>query len=779
MNFYKTAFITVSAVCLLFLSIASVLQAQTATIKGTIIESATGENLPGASIVLKNANRGMISEADGSFRFDNLEPGTYTIKVTFVGFKKEEKTVEVQSGQTVEITLRLEKAEVNLTGIIVRSLRPDLQSESQIGNRQIREQTPNDTGGLLRFVSGVDAVRRGPIGLDPVIRGLRETQVGTYQDGTRVFPAGPARMDSPLSHIDPSSIESIEVVKGPYALTWGAGNLSAIRVTTKDLTLVPDDTYNGQVGFGYQSNLGILETTASATGRSGPLAAWVNAAWREGNDFTAGNDDQIPADFLSREIRTKISYKTGESSYLTGSFGFQNQEDINYPGLILNANFFDSYNIKLDWEKSSDTGLVRNIKLNGYYNAVDHGMTNDGKPTAVPVQGRTPPFALDISVDSEIDVIGGNIAVDLVPAAEWSVKVGADIYSANRDAVRFVRRADNQMLIFEDQMWPDATIINGGTYIRARHHVSEVLTGTGTVRLDWVKAEADTPSDFFLNNVSTDLNDTEVNGSAAYSLSANISEHFMLSLGAGTTVRTADVNERFSDRIPASKSQTSAEFVGNTGLDPERSSQLDLWIETRYPKFSFDANLFVRRINDYITLTSTDLPKRLPLSPETVFQYRNGKADFWGSEATLAYQFLPSFRAQTSIGYLWAKEKTINEPVLGIAPFQFDLTLRYEPITQRSLYAEIITEVVDEQNRVAVTRGERPTDGYQTVDLRAGAEVFDNVMLRFGIENIFDAQYVNHLNANNPFAGIPIAAFSGLRIPEPGRIFKLDLDIRF
>ena len=763
----------------IFLVSTNMLYAQTATLKGTVLESNSGDELPGASVVLKNENRGMMSREDGSFLFKNLEPGTYTVVITFVGYTKKVRKVELSSSQVTEITITLSQADVNMTGIVVRSLRPDLQTQSQIGNRQIREETPNDTGGLLRSVTGVDAVRRGPIGLDPVIRGLRETEVGTYQDGTRVFPAGPARMDSPLSHIDPSSIESIEVVKGPYALAWGAGNLSAIRVTTQDMTLVPDKTFNGQAGFGYQSNLGILENTASVTGRSGRVAASVNAAWREGNDYKAGSNAQIPADFLSREIRTKVSYKTGDSSYLTGSFGFQDQEDINYPGRLLNAQSFDSYNAKLDWEKSSTTGYLRNIKINGYYNGVDHIMSNDGKPTAQAVPGRVPPFALDIKVDSEIDIIGGQVMFDLVPAADWNIKTGADIYSANRDAVRFVRRAENQMLIFEDQMWPDATTINLGTYIQAEHHMNEVLTGTGTARIDWVSNDADRASDFFLDNVSNDLDDTEVNLSAAYSLSATLNDHLMLSIGAGTAVRTADVNERYSDRIPASKSQTSAEFVGNTALDPERSSQIDIWLETMYPRFSFNANLFIRRINDYITLTPTNLPKRLPLSPETVFQYENGKADFWGSEASLGYQFIPSLRTEASIGYIWAKEKTINEPVLGIAPFRFDLKLRYEPVSARSIYAELITEVVDRQNRVATTRGERPTDGYQTVDFRAGAEVFNGVMLRFGIENMFDAQYVNHLNANNPFAGIPIAAFSGLRIPEPGRIFKIDLDIQF
>lgn len=100
------------------------------------------------------------------------------------------------------------------------------------------------------MVSGVDAVRRGTIGIDPVVRGLREIEVGTYLDGTRIFLAGPGRMDSPLSHLDPSAIQSVQVVKGPYALTWGAGNLSAIKVETNDLINIASRTTHGRLAQG-------------------------------------------------------------------------------------------------------------------------------------------------------------------------------------------------------------------------------------------------------------------------------------------------------------------------------------------------------------------------------------------------------------------------------------------------------------------------------------------------------------------------------------------------
>ena len=73
--------------------------------------------------------------------------------------------------------------------------------------------------------------------------------------------------------------------------------------------------------------------------------------------------------------------------------------------------------------------------------------------------------------------------------------------------------------------------------------------------------------------------------------------------------------ERYADRFPASKAQTSAEFQGNPLLSPERSTQGDLWLEGSYPRVNVSLNAFARRMDDYITLTTTDLTPLLPLSP--------------------------------------------------------------------------------------------------------------------------------------------------------------------
>ena len=90
--------------------------------------------------------------------------------------------------------------------------------------------------------------------------------------------------------------------------------------------------------------------------------------------------------------------------------------------------------------------------------------------------------------------------------------------------------------------------------------------------------------------------------------------------------------ERYSDRFPAVKFQTAAEFLGNPNLVPEKSREFNAGLVS-VPGWSVaEIDIVHRVIDDYITVTpDADLPKRLPLSPPVVFRYtQGGQARFIG-----------------------------------------------------------------------------------------------------------------------------------------------------
>ena len=742
-------------------------QQQTGEIVGRVVAASTSGPIGTALVSIEDVGLRATTDAQGRFRLGRVPVGTFRVDVTALGYRPLQRQVTVGAGERVSLAVELAVRPIELGGLSVNVLRPDLQPEGRLEQEQIREANPRDPGELLREVPGVAAVRRGPIGLDPVVRGLRETEVGSYIDGERRFPAGPARMDSPLTHVDPLAFDNVEVAKGPYALTWGAGNLAAIRVTTRELPPVREGTHGNLTG-GYNTNLNAAETSASVIGRSEGISWWGFGAFRNGNDYEDGAGNEIPGDFESREARGKIGVETGESSHLVLGGGWQDQTGpIDYPGRLLNAELFHTLNASARWraDLSGGPGPLRDVDLHVYYNDTDHDMNNVGKPTSRPDPDRTPPFPLNVRVETSTELVGGRGGATL-GLGEWELEVGADAYSVNRNALRTIRRADvdPQPVLFEDLVWPDVTIRDAGVFVRGDRRLGGDLTLSLAGRVDFVAARADTASDFFRENVGADLDRDETNLSGAATLGIGLSPRWTLFLGLGSAVRTADALERYSDRFPASKAQISAEFVGNPDLEPERSNQADVWVEGSYGDLSVQLGAFAREMTDYITLQATDLPKRLPLSPDTVFQYVNGEATFRGLDVQAAVGLAETWTLKLAGDYLWGEDETLDEPAIGVAPPHAAVGLRYE-LPDGTFYAEGTADFVAEMDadRVALSRGETPTDGHVTGDVRFGWQATERLLLRFGVENLADEFYVDHLNAKNPY--------TGERVPEAGRVF--------
>ena len=791
MDRISIASVVVSFLILLFGPAASA-QSQ-GTITGRVIDAETGRPLPGVNIVARSAGdtslRGASTGPEGQFVLSALPPGSYTLQARFVGYTSQEQKQSLRAGQSARVQFSLSRRTVGLEAVEITARRAAREAAEQIQKADIQEANPRDAGELMRSIPGTNAVRRGPLGLDPVVRGLRETQVGVYVDGMRTFPAGPARMDSPLSHTGPSTMQGVEVAKGPYALTWGGGQLSAIRVETGDLFRATRPAgLSGQLRSGYDTNVEAYDVTGTATGCRGPVAYRLSGAYRAGQAYQAGDGTSVPAQFLNRELRAKIGYKLGDNQRLTAGGGYQRQDDVRYPGRLLNAEFFKSGRARLGYEYTAGQGLVRSVTATAYGYQTLHTMNNQDKPTYEAGEfpdGRPRP-PLRVSVASDITTLGGRVATELAPAPDLRLKVGADGYRAYRDAERpfkVVMNGEPRVPPFyeSDQIWPGVSIANAGVFAQITRLLG-TIEATATARADavWAGADESQVSDVYLDIAAPDdetldpdaLDQRELNVSGALMLTAPLSDAWSLSLGGGTAVRTAGALERYADRFPANKAQTSTEFSGTPRLEPERSWQADLELQARYDRVSVKVSGFARHLSNYITLDSTDVDPMLPLPifAEGPYRYTNGAATFYGGEMSASVALLASFTARVSGSYLWGKNLETNQPALGVAPLRGDLGLRWEPQGGR-VYVEGTLTATARQDRVAEALGERPTDGSLTLDLQGGVDIGRGISLEGGVTNLTDTDYVNHLNAKNPYTRTPI--------PEPGRVLFLGATYAF
>jgi len=106
--------------CCLSLAAASVLgqDVQTKGMIGGSVSDATGAAVPGARVIVtgQTGERSGTTNESGIFRIDNLEPGTYTVRVEQTGFKAAvANNVTVNVGRESTLNLKLETGEITAT----------------------------------------------------------------------------------------------------------------------------------------------------------------------------------------------------------------------------------------------------------------------------------------------------------------------------------------------------------------------------------------------------------------------------------------------------------------------------------------------------------------------------------------------------------------------------------------------------------------------------------------------------------------------------------------
>ena len=91
----------VGAVCLLLSSTvyAEDLKSTDANIVGHVIEKSTREHLPYMTVSLKGTTIGTMTDATGHYFLKNLPEGEFTLSVSAVGYKSQERKVVLKRGK--------------------------------------------------------------------------------------------------------------------------------------------------------------------------------------------------------------------------------------------------------------------------------------------------------------------------------------------------------------------------------------------------------------------------------------------------------------------------------------------------------------------------------------------------------------------------------------------------------------------------------------------------------------------------------------------------------
>lgn len=201
-------------------------------VSGTV-KDPDGAVVAGADVALLTATQAVlgatVTDSDGRFTLDNIAPGDYQLRVDRDGFIRHRSAVRVSAGSTEEIGVVLEvtplSEQVTVTaeaGLVTDTRQVETQINI-INERKIMERAAEVVAQVVDEEPGVNLQRTSPSLSAVFVRGLTGRNVAIYVDGVRyTTSAQRGGVGTFFSLIEPSSLETVEILRGPNSSQYGS-----------------------------------------------------------------------------------------------------------------------------------------------------------------------------------------------------------------------------------------------------------------------------------------------------------------------------------------------------------------------------------------------------------------------------------------------------------------------------------------------------------------------------------------------------------------------------
>lgn len=208
----------------LFLVQSTVYSQSAASLSGIVRDSDTREPMIGAYLKVAGTSLGAVSDREGRFRISGIASGSYTLKVSYLGYTTYEKEITVAAGDHTKMEILLKAGSIELSGSEVYGMREGqakaLNLQKNADNQQVVTSSeiiklfpdPNISEALQRM-PGVAVLRDQGEGRYVFLRGLEPKYSSVKINGQPVpSPEGDIRQVS-LDVISSSMVSRIEVSK--------------------------------------------------------------------------------------------------------------------------------------------------------------------------------------------------------------------------------------------------------------------------------------------------------------------------------------------------------------------------------------------------------------------------------------------------------------------------------------------------------------------------------------------------------------------------------------
>jgi iron complex outermembrane receptor protein len=726
-------FVTYALVLGCVFAAAPVFAQQTGTVTGTVTDTLSGAPVANATVIVESPTltRQSRTGPDGRFTVSDIPAGPYHLVVRADKFFPIRTEVTVAAGSQIfdqQLVQELHFSEVTSVSPDARSQFESFQATDVLGGQDLTKAIRDTLGATIENEPGIALRSFGPGPARPVVRGLDGDRVLIVEDGLRMGDLSSQSGDHGVN-VNPASASSIEVVRGPATLLYGANAIGGlVNVVTNEIPRAPVQGATGGFTFDGGSAAEVAGGAGDVTVGNGRVALHLSGSGRRTGNFSSP-EGEVPNSF-NRSVFGEIGLSsTYDNGYFGGSYAF----DRSHYGIPLVEEGETNLNprrqiVNLRGERRSMTGFFQSLRGSFGVRRYKHE-ERDGEEVATSFVNNT----------TELELLSGHRAVGRLRGS-----IGGSFLTRS-----FSTEGEEVLSPAVDQRGVAA-------YIYEEFNASSHATVQFGGRVDHTRFSPDTDE--------PERDFTNVSASAGLLLMPN--DAATVAFSFARAARNPALEELY---FHGPHPGNFAVENGDPDLESEHALGFDASVRWRHAAASGEVTFFVNRIDNFIFRELTgDVEDDLPVSIFT-----QGDARLQGIESHVDVRLGSSWWVEGGVDYVNGTLLSADIPLPRMPPLRGRAGLRFQRNAFQAGGEGIFT---GKQDRIYVLNtpdgpvGETATDGYNLMKLFASYSFQQDRILHTitaRLDNATDELYHNHLNYLKDL------------IAETGRDFRVVYSVKF
>lgn len=649
---------------------------------------------------------------------------------------------------------------------------------------------PADTAQLLRKMPGANINKNGELTGIAQYRGMYGDRIQVYVNGAKIAGAGPNAMDSPLHYAPVAILESLTINRGITPVSAGQETIGGY---------VEANTYSGDYGLSSDFEFSGRTYLGGQTANSGTVASGFfslanrNHIFRgfvmneQAEDLKIPDGKITPSEYERERFDLGYSFRSGDHEFSV-DFARNNTKDAGNAALPMDIRSIDSDLFRSRYVYDSADRVIT-VNFSASDNA--HWMSN--------YHLRLPPQDNMMSTGAmryrrnyaTSENYGFGLKVEeFVDNGSWTYGVDRNMESHQSDI------SNPNAAPFYIENFNDSERDTIGVFLERSISLSESMGLDAGVRVNRVQADSDPVSanlnpmnvlsgmPFMVNNMAgmlatafnaQDLSQTDTNADWFARLSIDAGNDTTWYAGAARKSRSASFQERYL-WIPLEATGGLADgktYIGNPNLSSEVAHEVEFGFDMDKGRFSFYPRAFYKKVDDFIqgvhtsntvAINFAQMMADMGMGQPDPLEFANVEATFYGFDLESRFHISSDLTLRAVASVVRGERDDINDNLYRISPDNMVVGLDYRK-DNWLLSLESVTYA--EQDNVSATNDEQKTDGYSLINLSGNLFVSSDLEIGFGIDNLFDTEYEDHLAGYNRAYNPDIALRD--RMPGVGR----------